>query len=98
MKDKIALVTGSSKGIGRDIALRLADSVSGIAVHYKSDRQKAQEVVKEIKQKGKNLSGHKGIPLKLAREKIKTQQHNYAKVSVVVVELGNKTPSIKVFA
>ncbi len=38
MKDKIALVTGSNRGIGRDIALKLADVTSGVAVHYKNNR------------------------------------------------------------
>jgi len=53
MEDKIALVTGSSRGIGRDIALRLADVVSGIGLHYKNDRQAAEAVVKKIRGKGK---------------------------------------------
>lgn len=53
MKDKIALVTGSSRGIGRDIALKLADVTDGVAVHYGSDRQAAEGVVKKIRKKGK---------------------------------------------
>lgn len=53
MKEKVALVTGSSQGMGRDIALRLADVVSGVAVHYKRNRKEALEVVKAIKKKEK---------------------------------------------
>jgi len=53
MNKKIALVTGSSRGIGRDIALRLADVVSGVAVHYKKDRKAAADVVRNIRKKGK---------------------------------------------
>jgi 3-oxoacyl-[acyl-carrier protein] reductase len=53
MKDKIALVTGSSRGIGRDIALKLTDVASGVAVHYKNDKAAAEKVVKKIREKGK---------------------------------------------
>ena len=31
--DRIALVTASSRGIGREIAVRLADDVAGVAIH-----------------------------------------------------------------
>ncbi|MFC2156912.1 SDR family NAD(P)-dependent oxidoreductase, partial [Acidobacteriota bacterium] len=48
MTEKIALVTGSGKGIGRDIALRLASTVSGVAVHYFRDRKAAQETVSMV--------------------------------------------------
>ncbi|MEA2005996.1 MAG: SDR family oxidoreductase [Acidobacteriota bacterium] len=53
MKNKIALITGSSRGLGREIALRMADVVSGIAVHYKDHRQEAEDIVSKIKQKRK---------------------------------------------
>lgn len=53
MEDKIALVTGSSRGIGRDIALRLADVTDGVAVHYRNNREKALKVVSRIRKKGK---------------------------------------------
>jgi 3-oxoacyl-[acyl-carrier protein] reductase len=56
MTDKIVLVTGSSRGMGRNIALRLADDTAGIAVHFMSDRESAIKTADEIKSKGK-LSG-----------------------------------------
>jgi 3-oxoacyl-[acyl-carrier protein] reductase len=52
-KDKVALVTGSSRGIGREIALRLADAAGSVAVHYRANRAAAAEVVRLIRQKGK---------------------------------------------
>ncbi len=51
--DQIALVTASTQGIGRDIALSLADTVSGVAVHFNKNSKAAEEVVAEIKKKGK---------------------------------------------
>ena len=53
MEDKIALVTGSSRGIGRDIALKLAESAGGVAVHYFSQKEAAGNIVEAIRQKGK---------------------------------------------
>jgi 3-oxoacyl-[acyl-carrier protein] reductase len=49
---KIALVTGSSRGIGREIALRLADDVHAVLVHYHNNKKAAGEVVAGIKEKG----------------------------------------------
>jgi len=53
LENKIALVTGSSRGMGRDIALRLSDHVAGVVIHYRRDRDVAMSVVKEIRAKGK---------------------------------------------
>jgi 3-oxoacyl-[acyl-carrier protein] reductase len=52
-KDRTVLVTGSSRGIGREIALRLADDAAGIAVHFNLNEKMAEEVVEAIKAKGK---------------------------------------------
>jgi 3-oxoacyl-[acyl-carrier protein] reductase len=49
---KIALVTGSSRGMGREIGLRLADDVHAVAVHYHNNKKAAEEVVAGIKEKG----------------------------------------------
>lgn len=49
---KIALVTGASRGIGRAIALRLAQEGAGVAVHYGRNRDLAQEAVREIVRNG----------------------------------------------
>lgn len=47
-----ALVTGSSRGIGRAIANRLAKEGAMVAVHYGKNREAAEEVVREIAQAG----------------------------------------------
>ncbi|WP_313954486.1 SDR family NAD(P)-dependent oxidoreductase [Aulosira sp. FACHB-615] len=49
---KVAIVTGASRGIGRAIALTLAQKGASIAVNYAGNAAKAQEVVAEIEKLG----------------------------------------------
>lgn len=49
---KTALVTGSSRGIGRAIAIRLAEAGANVAVNYVSRSEAAEEVVEIIRSKG----------------------------------------------
>jgi NAD(P)-dependent dehydrogenase (short-subunit alcohol dehydrogenase family) len=47
-KTKIALVTGGSRGLGKNAALALASKGHDIIITYNSQKEKAEEVVKEI--------------------------------------------------
>ncbi|MDQ0062992.1 SDR family oxidoreductase [Paenibacillus harenae] len=51
---KTALVTGGSRGIGKGIALRLAEEGALVAVHYGNNREAATDVVRAIKDNGGN--------------------------------------------
>src|SRR4051812_1004723 len=53
LKGKVALVTGSAKRVGREIARTLAAKGCHIAVHYNSSFAEAQEAVRELKSKHK---------------------------------------------
>ncbi|MZQ83152.1 SDR family oxidoreductase [Paenibacillus sp. 5J-6] len=52
LQGKVALVTGASRGIGRAIALRLAQEGALVAVHYGTNQSAAEEVVRDIEQSG----------------------------------------------
>ena len=52
LKGKTAIVTGSSRGIGKAIALRLAQDGANVVVTYHSSKDTAEEVVNTIKEKG----------------------------------------------
>ena len=52
MNGKVAIVTGASRGIGRQIAIQLAQAGAKVVVNYSSNREKAEEVVKTIGQAG----------------------------------------------
>jgi len=57
--DRVVLVTGGSRGIGRSIALAFAEPGSVVAVNYRSDEQGAASVVAEL-----GSRGAKGVALR----------------------------------
>lgn len=52
MTQRIAIVTGGSRGLGKNAALKLAEKGVAVILTYHSQRQDAEEVVREIEQKG----------------------------------------------
>ncbi|WP_405164991.1 SDR family oxidoreductase [Nocardia sp. NBC_01499] len=52
LQGKVALVTGSSRGIGRGIARRLARDGALVAVHYSTNEQAGKETVRRIEEEG----------------------------------------------
>src|SRR5512138_3229662 len=49
---KVALITGSSKRIGRETAIELARRGARVAVHYRSDESGAQETLRLMEAAG----------------------------------------------
>src|SRR5690348_14971121 len=53
LENTTALVTGSSQGIGRGIALRLAREGADVVINYHSHPEEADNVVKEVQALGR---------------------------------------------
>ena len=58
LSGRTALVTGASRGIGRAIALALADAGADIAVNFRRDAAAAAATVKEIEAKGRKAKAY----------------------------------------
>lgn len=52
LKDRVALVTGASRGIGKEIALTLASYGATVIINYNGSEGRATEVLEEIKANG----------------------------------------------
>lgn len=52
LKNKVALVTGGSRGIGRETCLLLAEAGAKVILNYNRSKEKAEEVKKEIESHG----------------------------------------------
>jgi len=52
LSNKIALVTGASRGLGRAAAARLAEAGARVIVHYSASRDAAESLAAEIRNKG----------------------------------------------
>jgi NAD(P)-dependent dehydrogenase (short-subunit alcohol dehydrogenase family) len=84
MKNKIALVTGGSRGLGKNMALRLAEKGIDVILTFNSNREEAAAVVKEIEGKGQSAE-----MLQLNVGETKTFDDFFNRVSQILEEKWN---------
>jgi 3-oxoacyl-[acyl-carrier protein] reductase len=80
LSDRIALVTGASRGIGKAIALALANAGADLAVNFNSQSDAADAVCQQIR-----VAGRKCIPIQADVSKTQDIERMVAKVEI---ELG----------
>ncbi len=90
LKDKVAVVTGSSRGIGRAIAIKLASLGAQVVVNYRSNAEAAQEVVEAIEaQGGQAIAVQADVAdAEDAKRLVKTAQTTYGRLDILVNNAG----------
>ena len=73
---KIALVTGGSRGLGKNISLKLANQGADIILTYNTNREEALKVVSEIQ-----ATGQKAVALQLNTGEVKTFDRFFRELS-----------------
>jgi len=89
-KDKAAIVTGASRGIGKEIALMLAEGGANVAFTYLKSENDAQELALQIKNKGR-----KALALKIdsssfdqAKDLIAKTKEAFGNIDILVNNSG----------
>lgn len=90
LASKVAIVTGSSSGIGRGIAERLGKDGATIIVNYAHSSDKAQEVVKQIKQRGSEAIALQADMGKVSdiRQLFKEVSDRYGEIDILINNAG----------
>ncbi|SFR48060.1 3-oxoacyl-[acyl-carrier-protein] reductase [Marinobacter daqiaonensis] len=90
LKGKTAIVTGASRGIGREIALQLAKRGADVAINYVSREDDANNVVKELEDLGVRALAFKADLSQMAagRELIDQVQEQWGHIDILVNNAG----------
>jgi 3-oxoacyl-[acyl-carrier protein] reductase len=90
LSEKVAIVTGASRGIGRAIALSLAAEGARIVVNYARSQDAAQAVVKEITEQGGEATAIAAdvSDAEQVQKLIKDTHSQYGKIDVLVNNAG----------
>lgn len=86
----VAIVTGASRGIGRAVALKLAENGNNVAVVYRGNSDAADEVVKLIKEMGADAISIKADVSSSddCKEVVKTVKDYFGKINILVNNAG----------
>jgi acetoacetyl-CoA reductase len=98
LKGKVALVTGASRGIGRQIALQLAQRGADVAINYRSRQPEGDEVAREIEATGVRALAFKADLSKMpeARSLVRQVQDEWGRIDILVNNAGiTKDKSMK---
>lgn len=90
LKEKVAIVTGASRGIGRAIALEMAQNGANIAIIYAGNKDKAEETKKAVEELGVKANIYKCdvANFEEATECVKSIVNDFGKVDILVNNAG----------
>jgi 3-oxoacyl-[acyl-carrier protein] reductase len=96
LKDKIALVTGSSRGVGRAVALGYAEEGAKVVVNYTSNQKAADEVVQAIQDLGSDAIAVKAdVAQKSEAENlVSAAVDKFGRLDILVNNAGFTRPSL----
>ncbi|HUU80478.1 MAG TPA: 3-oxoacyl-ACP reductase family protein [Acidobacteriota bacterium] len=98
LKDKIALVTGSSRGVGRAVALGFAKQGANVVVNYTSNENAANEVVEIIQSMGgKAIAVKADVAQKAEAENlVNSAIDTFGRLDILVNNAGFTRPSMMI--
>jgi 3-oxoacyl-[acyl-carrier protein] reductase len=90
LENKVTLVTGGSRGIGRAIALEFAARGSAVVVNYNKSPEAAEEVVKQIQSSGGQATTYQAdaSDYKQAETMVKFTVETFGNLSILVNNAG----------
>jgi len=96
LKDKAALVTGSSRGVGRAVALGFAKEGANVVVNYTSNQTAADEVVEAIQAMGSRAIAVKAdvAQKKEAEALVGATIDTFGKIDILVNNAGFTRPAL----
>lgn len=98
LKDRIALVTGSSRGVGKAVALGFAKNGAHVVVNYSSNEKAAGEVVDAIESMGRNAIAVKADVARKDEVEVLFQRtvDAFGRIDILVNNAGFTRPAMMV--
>ena len=86
LTNRVALVTGASRGIGRAVALKLAECGAKIVINYKQSAAQAEKVAEQIRsQGGQCLTAQGDVAMAADVERVfQAAQQSFGRVDILV--------------
>ncbi len=91
LTNRVALVTGAGKRLGRAVALRLAEEGADVAVHYGKSETEAQELVSEIEKLGRRSAAFSAElrDVKAVREMVTKVAEGFGSLDILINSAAN---------